>query len=273
VLTERTEVVEKRAVRETSGTAGMSLDEDWQATGMLLFDNRPAIGDVRRLLADHYRLLSYGLPAPMQVARHLTATEQQFVALGWAGWPSILKALIWIRAQSNIPVIVVGPPDERSCVAALEEGADDYLCEPASPRELLARIRAMLRFRKRSARASKSPEQHVYAFAGWEYDEFTRRLTNPEGLQVPLTRGEYVLLKAFLDSPRRPLAREDLIHATRPLEDIFDRSIDVRVARLRRKLSAGGAQTSMICTERGHGYRFDVAVDRRRRCPTSDHSP
>lgn len=142
-------------------------------------------------------------------------------------------------------------------------GADHCVFRPVGQRELLARIRAVVRFHKPSAK-KEVPAEHVYAFAGWESDERMRRLTNPLGTPVSLTRNEYAMLKAFLDSPQRTLTREHLIHATRIVEDMFDRSIDVRITRLRRKLSASGAATSMISTERSLGYKFTVSVERRR---------
>lgn len=232
--------------------------------GVILFDGTPIIEDFRKFLADYYRLYGYALSSLTQTTRHFTAPELHFVVLGSADWPRILQALTWIRTQSDIPVIVVGPADESRCVAALEQGADHCVFGPVSQRELLARIRAVVRFHKPSVKVDSAPAGYIYAFAGWEYDEHMRRLTNPLGAQVSLTRNEYAMLKAFLDSPQRTLTRECLIHATRIVEDMFDRSIDVRITRLRRKLSAGGAATAMISTERSLGYKFNVPVERRR---------
>jgi two-component system, OmpR family, response regulator len=233
-------------------------------TGIVLFDSELAVEDLRSFLADYYRLHGYALSGLRQATRHFTTPELRFVVLGSAQWPRILQALTWIRTQSDIPVIVVGAADESRCVAALEQGADDCVFDPVSPRELLARIRAVIRFRRPPAKAEETPEGHVYAFADWEYDQRTRRLTNPSGSYVRLTRNEHAMLKAFLDSPQRTLTREQLIHATQIVEDIFDRSIDVRITRLRRKLRAGGAAPSIILCERSLGYKFNVPVERRR---------
>ena len=241
-------------------------------TGVILFDGEPAIEGLRSFLADYYRLHGYALSALAQATRHFNAPELRFVVLVSAQWPRIIQALTWIRTQSDIPVIVIGPADESRCVAALEQGADDYVFAPLSPRELLARIRAAVRFHKPLAKTEESPEEYAYTFAGWEYDERLRRLTAPSGSQIGLTRSEYAMLKAFLDSPQRTLTREHLIHATRIVEDIFDRSIDVRITRLRRKLSAGGAASSMISTERNLGYKFNVPVERRRSRAMTDQS-
>src|SRR5262249_22661188 len=157
------------------------------------------IEDLRNFLADDYRLHSYALSAPSAAARHFTAPGPQFVVLGWGDWSCILQVLTWIRAQSDAAVIVVGPADETVCVAALERGADGYVFEPVSPRELLARIRAVVRFRRPpAAEAEELPQDQIYAFAGWEYDERTRRLLDPRRSRVSLTRGEHALLKTFL---------------------------------------------------------------------------
>ena len=230
----------------------------------MLFDKMSAIEDLRNFLADYYCLYSYALSALSQATRHFVTSEPRFVVLGSAEWARVIQALSWIRTQSDIPVIVVGGADESRCVAALEQGADDYVFEPVSPRELLARIRAVVRFHRPSAKAEETLEECVYAFAGWEYDAGMRLLTNPSGSYVRLTRNEHAMLKVFLNSPQRTLTREHLIRATRIVEDVFDRSIDVRITRLRHKLSASGAAPSLIVTERTLGYRFNAPVERRR---------
>ena len=103
-------------------------------------------------------------------------------------------------------------------------------------------------------------ERGRWKFGGWQLDRRTRRLTDPNGTEVVLTKGEYALLTAFLDAPQRPLSREHLLQATRMHEDIFDRSIDVQILRLRRKLETDPSAPSMIRTERGIGYVFALPV-------------
>jgi two-component system, OmpR family, response regulator len=251
------------AERDKRKSEEKALEED-RITGIMLFDKISAVEGLRNFLADYYCLYGYALSTLSQATRHFTTSELRFVVLRSAEWPRIIQTLGWIRTQSDIPVIVVGVADESRCVAALELGADDCVFEPVSPRELLARIRAVIRFQKPSAKAEETPEGHVYAFSDWEYDARMRRLTNPGGSYVKLTRNEHAMLKAFLDSPQRTLTREQLIHATQIVEDIFDRSIDVRITRLRRKLRAGGAAPSIILSERSLGYKFNVPVERRR---------
>jgi len=152
--------------------------------------------------------------------------------------------------------------DEIDRVVGLELGADDYVTKPFGLRELLARVRAVLRRHElgRLARA-REPQRGGYKFGGWRLEREARRLLAPDGGPVTLTKGEYALLVAFLESPRRTLSREQLLQATRVHEDIFDRSIDVQVLRLRRKLETDASAPRVIQTERGVGYRFDMPVE------------
>jgi len=169
-----------------------------------------------------------------------------------------------IRSRSDVPVIITTGHrrDEIDRVVGLELGADDYLTKPFSLRELLARIRAVFR-RQEAGRAvsQRDPERGRYRFGDWQLDRRSRRLTDPAGDQVALTKGEYALLTAFLDAPQRPLSREHLLQATRVHEDIFDRSIDVQILRLRRKLETDPSAPQIIQTERGVGYVFAVPVE------------
>ena len=112
----------------------------------------------------------------------------------------------------------------------------------------------------RAARA-RDPERGGYRFDGWQLDRRSRRLVDPTGTPVALSKGEYALLLAFLESPQRPLSREQLLQATRVHEDIFDRSIDVQVLRLRRKLEINSSAPRVIRTERGIGYIFALPVE------------
>lgn len=170
-----------------------------------------------------------------------------------------------VRERSDIPVIMITGQrqDEIDRVVGLELGADDYLAKPFALRELLARAKATLRRQEIGRLALGNPSQRGgFRFLGWELRRKTRTLTDPNGIEIPLTKGEYGLLIAFLEAPGRPLAREHLLQATRTHEDIFDRSIDVQVLRLRRKLEADPTNPVMIKTERGIGYIFDVDVQR-----------
>jgi len=169
-----------------------------------------------------------------------------------------------IRSRSDVPVIITTGhrPDEIDRIVGLELGADDYIVKPFSLRELLARVRAILRRQEmgRAARA-RDPERGGYRFDGWRLERRGRRLLDPNATSVTLTKGEYALLLAFLEAPQRPLSREHLLQATRIHEDIFDRSIDVQVLRLRRKLETDPSKPRVIRTERGLGYVFALSVE------------
>jgi DNA-binding response OmpR family regulator len=168
-----------------------------------------------------------------------------------------------LREQSDLAIIVItGRRDESDRVMALELGADDYLTKPFSPRELLARVRALLRRSKMHAAVSRRESGvRAYRFAGWELNVGLRRLSSPLGEVVGLSNGEYNLLMAFLDAPQRVLTRAQLLELSRLHDDeVYDRSIDVKVGRLRRKLEPEG-QPPLIRTDRGAGYTFIPKVE------------
>jgi two-component system, OmpR family, response regulator len=198
--------------------------------------------------------------------RQLSVTEVSLVLLDLRlGREDGLDLLREIRSSSDVPVIIVTGHrrDEIDRVVGLELGADDYVTKPFNLRELLARVRAVLRRWESGGEArARDRERGISRFAGWQLDRKTRRLTDPNGTPVALTKGEYGLLTAFLDAPQRPLSREHLLQATRIHEDVFDRSIDVQILRLRRKLEGDPSAPRFIRTERGVGYVFDVPVER-----------
>jgi len=169
-----------------------------------------------------------------------------------------------IRSRSDIPIIITTSAhrDVSDRVVGLELGAEDWVTKPVGLRELLARIRAVLRRRgPHPEKLQRDQEPTRSRFGGWELNRRSRRLTNPNGAPVKLTKGEYTLLIAFLGAPQRPLTRERLLHATRIHEDIFDRSIDVQILRLRRKLEPDSSAPRIIQTKRGIGYVFGLPVE------------
>jgi DNA-binding response OmpR family regulator len=184
------------------------------------------------------------------IASHFAADEPSLVILdlrmGEEGGFDLLRE---IRSRSDVPVIITNAHrrDETDRIVGLELCADDYVTKPFSPRELLARVRALLRRRRGTAVPRKS-ERGRCRFGGWQLGRHSRRLTHPDGAPVALTKGEYALLIAFLDAPQRPLTREYLLQATRVHEAIFDRSIDVQVLRLRRKLETNPSARRLIQT-------------------------
>jgi DNA-binding response OmpR family regulator len=168
-----------------------------------------------------------------------------------------------VRDESAIPIIMLtGRSEEPDRVMGLELGADDYLTKPFSPRELLARIRAVLR-RKRPEMQQGRPEGiRAYRFDGWELNLNTRRLRGREGQAVPLSNGEFGLLVVFLGAPHRMLSRDQLLDMSRlHSDDVYNRSVNTQVMRLRRKLETDPARPRYIRTERGAGYVFSVPVE------------
>jgi len=169
-----------------------------------------------------------------------------------------------LRETSSIPILLLtGRAEEADRVMGLELGADDYLTKPFSPRELLARLRALLRRAQAQAGVAGALAQvRAYRFEGWELNVGLRRLKHPEGRAVELTNGEFSLLVAFLCSPQRTLTREQLLDLSRLHNaEVYDRSIDVQILRLRRKIEVNPAQPRFIVTQRGSGYVFDALVE------------
>jgi len=201
-----------------------------------------------------------------EMVRQFTAAEPALVILDLLlGQQDGLDLLRQIRSRSDTPVIIITGHrrDEIDRVVGLELGADDYVTKPFALRELLARIRAVLRRREAGLVASqRETERGRYRFGSWVLDRRNRRLNDAAGNPVTLTKGEYALMVAFLEAPQRPLTREQLLQATRVHEDVFDRSIDVQVLRLRRKLETDPSMPRVIQTERGVGYVFTLPVER-----------
>ena len=169
-----------------------------------------------------------------------------------------------LREESDLGIIVItGRREEADRVMTLELGADDYLTKPFSPRELLARVRALLR--RTQIRNSRSPVQQGvrgYRFAGWQLNVPLRKLTAPTGEVLSLSNGEFNLLTAFLGAAQRILTRAELLSLSRLHDDeVYDRSIDVQVGRLRKKLDPEAGAPPLIQTERGVGYIFTAAVE------------
>jgi DNA-binding response OmpR family regulator len=231
-------------------------------THILAVDDDPAM---RKLIADY--LTSHGFrvstaAAGTEAARTMDESVVDLVVLDLKlGEEDGLQLVNELRARSSVPIIVITGHwrDDVDRIVGLELGADDYLTKPFNLRELLARVRAVLR------RAGTAPPPEgkgtKYRFAGWELNLRTRRLTSPTGAPVALTIGEFSLLAAFLRSPQQVLSREQLLAATRLHdEEVFDRSIDVQILRLRRKLEADASAPELIKTERGVGYVLDAPV-------------
>ena len=152
--------------------------------------------------------------------------------------------------------------EETDRIVGLELGADDYLAKPCNPRELLARVRAVMR-RRREPRVAEDSLGAACEFAGWRLDLVRHELRSPQGVVVNLSSGEFSLLRAFVERPQRVLTRDQLLEFARgPQSDSFDRAIDVQISRLRRKLEDSGGAVELIRTVRSEGYIFTPRVTR-----------
>jgi len=175
-----------------------------------------------------------------------------------------LDLLRRLRERSRVPVLMLtARGEEMDRVLGLELGADDYVAKPFAPRELVARVRALLR-RAAPADAQPDPRSRRLAFAGWVLDTARRELTSPEGVAVDLSGAEYDLLMAFLEHPQRILSRDQLLEVAkrRVGTDPFDRTVDVQVSRLRRKIEPDDDSPPLIKTVRGAGYVLVADVTR-----------
>ena len=171
-----------------------------------------------------------------------------------------------LRTTTDIPIVMLTARGESTDrVVGLELGADDYILKPFDPRELVARIHSILR-RSRTGNKTEKNELAVgdqIGFEGWKLNRTLRQLTSPQHMVVPLSNAEFRLLWAFVERPRRVLSRDQLMDAARGhLINVFDRSIDLLISRLRQKMKDDPKQPRLLKTVRGEGYMFDVRVVR-----------
>ena len=231
---------------------------------ILVVDDDP---QVRQLIADYLGTQDYRVSVAAdggEMTRLLAESAVDLIVLdlklpGEDGLSLARK----LRAESDIPIIMLtGQSDPIDRVVGLELGADDYLTKPFNPRELLARIKAVLRrFKAREPAPQADSKIKAYRFADWELNLAARRLIDPKGEAVTLTNPEFNLLMAFLQAPQRVLSRDQLLELSRVHSDeVFDRSIDSVILRLRRKLEANPREPRLIKTEWGAGYLFAAAV-------------
>ena len=233
---------------------------------VLVVDDDAAI----RQLAAHYfaenelRVTAVATGAEMKGVLAESAIDLVVLDLRLAGEDGMQLAKR-LREESSVPIIMVtGKQDEADRVMGLELGADDYVTKPFSPRELLARVRALLRRSRAMSETMPMRDEKLraYRFGGWELNLRTRRLTAPSGQRVELSNGEFNLLQAFCAAPMRVLSREQLLELSRlHRAEVYDRSIDVQILRLRRKIETNPAEPQYIVTERGAGYRFEAPVE------------
>lgn len=212
-------------------------------------------------------LATFGIqvtPAPDGMAMRRLMEDQRFDAIvldlmlpGEDG----LSLMRWVQQRSNVPVIMLtarGDPFSR--VVGLEMGADDYLAKPFEPRELVARIQAVVR-RANKPRGAADAGRMVH-FEGWRFDRVLRQLISPDDVALALSNAEFRLLSAFVERAGRVLSRDLLLDLTRaPGVEVNDRSVDLSVSRLRTKLGDSSREPRLIRTVRGEGYLFDAKVE------------
>ena len=167
-----------------------------------------------------------------------------------------------LRTRSQIPVIMLTMMgEETDRIIGLEMGADDYLAKPFNPRELLARMKAVLRRARRVPAVPQDGRRRIFEFAGWTLDVGRRRLASPQGLIVDLSAGEFDLLVAFVEHPQTVLNRDQLLDLAHGRAEVpFDRSMDMQISRLRHKIEADPKEPELIKTVRGEGYMLAADV-------------
>lgn len=232
---------------------------------ILVVDDDPAI---RALLLEYLAANELRVTA-VASGREMTALLDQepvdlvVLDLKLPGEDGLLLARA-LRERGNLPIVLLtGRAEEADRVMGLELGADDYVTKPFSPRELLARLRAVLRrYQVQATLPERDSSRRAFRFAGWELNLRTRRLRSPQGQPIELSNGEFSLLAAFCSAPGRTLSRDQLLSMSRLHEaEVYDRTIDVQILRLRRKIEADPAHPTLIVTQRGAGYLFDTTVE------------
>ncbi|MFT7722944.1 MAG: response regulator transcription factor [Roseateles sp.] len=196
--------------------------------------------------------------------RHLAAARPDAIVLdlmlpGEDG----LALLRWLGTQADAPPVLMltARGDTMSRIVGLELGADDYLAKPFEPRELVARLQALVRRAQRGQAAALDDDARLLRFGRWRFDRMARQLLNADDVGIALSSAEFRLLAAFVQRPGRVLTREQLIELTRaPGVEVNDRSIDLAVSRLRAKLGDTAREPALIRTVRGEGYLFDAEV-------------
>jgi len=223
-------------------------------------DMRGAV--VRYLASNDMRVTAFGSGSEMEQVLAREAVDCILLDLKLPDEDGLVIARR-LREQRSIPILVLtGRADEADRVMGLELGADDYMTKPFSLRELLARVRALLRRVTLHANlGERLGKVRLLRFEGWELNLRLPRLKSPDGKEQALPQGEFTLLTALLSSPQRILSRSQLIEHSHVYDDeIYDRSIDVQILRLRRRIEVNPSQPKLIVTERGAGYIFTAPV-------------
>jgi two-component system OmpR family response regulator len=250
---------------ELSMEAGTTRsDADPASTRILMVDDDPGIRDVvSEFLSRHgYAVETAGDGAEMERVLNRTSIDLVVLDVMLPGEDGLAICRRLARPDGPAIIMLSAMGEETDRIVGLELGADDYLPKPCNPRELLARVRAVLR-RRQEPRTADGPLGAGCEFNGWRLDLIRRELRSPQGVIVNLSSGEFSLLRAFVERPQRVLTRDQLLDLARgPDSDAYDRAIDVQISRLRRKLDDGSGGQELIRTIRNEGYVFTARVQR-----------
>jgi two-component system OmpR family response regulator len=255
------------------GPAGSMLQTMETLPHLLLVDDDREIRELLARFLERHRFRVTAVRDGREARRSWANGHYQLVILDlMLPGESGLDLARWMRGQSDVPIVMLtAMGEETDRIIGLELGADDYVPKPFNPRELLARIRAVLRRAGEGhgsadlpgGQGSRDHGSRVLGFGGWSLDPARRRLLNPEGAEVALTAGEFDLLLALAERANRVLTRDMLLDLLRGRQaGPFDRAIDVAVSRLRRKLEDDGRNAQLIKTVRGGGYVLAASVER-----------
>src|SRR3989344_267410 len=229
---------------------------------ILVVDDDPGIREVLCECLSQHGYETAGAASAAEMDRALAARPPDLIVLDLMR-PGEDGLSVRRRMTGKGPPVVMlsAMGEDTDRIVGLELGADDYLAKPCNPRELLARVRAVLR--RAEQRTTSGALGAGCEFAGWRLDLVRRELRSPAGVVVNLSSGEFSLLRAFVERPQRGLTRDQLLGFARgPASDAFDRAIDVQISRLRRKLDDGGGGHDLIRTIRNEGYMFTAKVKR-----------
>jgi DNA-binding response OmpR family regulator len=235
------------------------------APHILVVDDDPRVRElVAEYLADHdMRVTAAASGGEMFAVLDREAIDLVLLDLKLPGEDGMQLARK-LRERATIPIVLLtGRSEEADRVMGLELGADDYVTKPFSPRELLARVRAVLRrYQVQATLPERDNARRAFRFSGWELNLRTRRLTAPDGGKVELSNGEFSLLSALCRAPQRVLSRDQLLSMSRLHQsEVYDRTVDVQISRLRDKIERDRCNPALILTERGVGYRLACDVE------------
>ncbi len=231
---------------------------------ILVVDDDP---DLRRLISDFlaghgYRVMGAATVAQMRVCMEKDRPDLIILDVMMPGEDGLSAARRLSAEQGPAVIMLSALGSDTDGIIGLEIGADDYLSKPCNPRELLARVRSVLRRRLSPSVAGVHADAARYEFAGWRLDVMRRDLRDPAGTFINLSDGEFALLRTFVEHPQRVLSREQLLDITRGRNiEVFDRAIDSQISRLRRKLNER-AEVELIRTIRNEGYMLLPKVAR-----------